>query len=105
MKETIIRHIRAGFAGLYLVTPEEVRAEAVLQAVAGELNAPLYWWSVTAGLVNVQDDSARDCPDPVEAVNAIQELPEQALLILKDYHQFLGDSGQPASPLVTRTLK
>ncbi len=105
MKETIIRHIRAGFAGLYLVTPEEIRAEAVLQAVAGELNAPLYWWSVTAGLIDTRDGSARDCPDPVEAVNAIQELPEQALLILKDYHQFLGDSGQPASPLVTRTLK
>ncbi len=105
MHDKLTCYIRAGFAGLYLVTPEEIRAEAELQAAADELGWTLFCWSITSGLINPADGKVTDLPDPVEAVREIENLPEQSLLILKDYHQFLGDATQPASPLVTRTLK
>lgn len=106
MHELIESHVRAGFAGLYLVTHEEIRAEGDLRTVAEKLGYGLHIWSVAAGLLNVQAKSVRaDLTDPVDAVNAAADLPEKTLLVLRDFHQFLGDGGQPASPLVTRSLK
>jgi len=43
--------------------------------------------------------------DPVDAINAVSDIPEKSILVLNDFHQFLGDAGQPASPLITRSLK
>jgi len=106
MHQLIESYIRAGFAGLYLVTHEEVRAERDLGTAAASLGYGLHTWSVTSGLLNVQSGAARrELTDPVEAVNAAADLPERTILVLKDFHQFLGDASQPASPLVTRSLK
>jgi hypothetical protein len=54
MKEKLIRYIRAGYAGLYLVSHEEQRVEAEFKAVADELNYSLFAWSVTAGLIDTK---------------------------------------------------
>ena len=106
MHQLIESYIRAGFAGLYLVTHEEVRAERDLGTAAASLGYGLHTWSVTSGLLNVQSGAARrELTDPVEAVNAVADLPERTILVLRDFHQFLGDASQPASPLVTRSLK
>ena len=105
MQEQITTYIRAGFAGLYLVTAEEVRAEAEIRAVAEQLGYQLFAWTITGGLINVATGSGQEMPDPVEAAACVAELPEKSILMLKDFHQFLGDSAQPASPLVTRTLR
>jgi len=105
MTDRIVEYIRAGFAGIWLVTREEARAEAALKAAADTLGWSLYSWSVTAGLVNTSGGSCEPVTDPVQAAEHLTELPEQSILVLKDYHQFLGDSMQPADPLITRTLK
>ncbi len=105
MKDRITRLVRAGFAGIYLVTSEEARAEIEISRAAGELGYDLYAWSVTEGLVNPASGPVRDIFDPAEAAACLGELPEKSILMLKDYHQFLGDDAQPASPVVTRTLR
>jgi ATP-dependent 26S proteasome regulatory subunit len=105
MKEIIRNYIRAGFAGLYLVTHEEVRAESVLKAVAEELDYGLFAWTITSGLLNTQTGAIEQVQDPVEVVGTMSDLPEKSILVLKDFHQFLGDSMQPASPMITRILK
>ena len=105
MREKIRDYIKAGFAGLYLLTPEEVRAEAAVKAVAEELGYRLFSWTVVSGILDLQTGSVNPVVDAVEAVQAVGELPERSILLLKDFHQFLGDPGQPASPLVTRVLK
>lgn len=105
MKAKIIDYIRAGFAGLFLVTFEEVRAEAELRSVATDLKYQLYSWSITQGLVQPATNTVQPINDPVDAVNALADLPEKTLLVLTDFHQFLGDRSQPASPLLTRALK
>ena len=40
MKTQLIRYARAGYAGLFLCTPEEARAEAIVKAAAEELARP-----------------------------------------------------------------
>jgi AAA+ superfamily predicted ATPase len=100
-----VDYIRAGFAGLYLLTAEEVRAESELKAIAQTLTYHLYAWTITQGLVDLATGSVQNMPDPVDAVNAVSDLPERSMLVLKDFHQFLGDSTQPANPVLTRALK
>ena len=90
MRNKIIHYIRAGYAGLYLVSAEEQRVEAELKGIAEELQFGLYVWSVTTGLMDVAKSTARDCNDPLEALLAIKELPEKSICVLKDLQMFLG---------------
>ncbi len=105
MQDKITNYIRAGFAGLYLLTHEEVRAEAELKQLADDLGYTLFSWTVTQGLLNTGNGNVEAILDPVDAINAVSEIPEKSILVLNDFHQFLGDAGQPASPLITRSLK
>ncbi len=105
MREKIKNYLRAGFAGLYVVTLEEIRAEADLKAVADDLGYTLLSWTVTDGILNPETGAVQNITDPVEAVTALADMPEKTVLVMKDFHQFLGDSMQPASPLITRILR
>ena len=42
-------YLRAGYPGLCIVTPEEVRAEAAVNAACNELGRTLHAWSSTDG--------------------------------------------------------
>lgn len=95
MRNKIIHYIRAGYAGLYLVSAEEQRVEAELKSIAEELQFGLYVWSVTAGLMDVAKSTARECNDPLEALLAIKELPEKSICVLKDLQMFLSNDPNP----------
>ena len=101
MKDSLIRCARAGYAGLYLCTPEETRAEAEVNAAAEELDRPLHAWSLTTGFIDTTSGSVRDCPDPVEALDQIGSLEGDCLVLLRDFGQLLEDK----DPLLTRKLR
>ncbi len=101
MRQQIINYIKAGYAGLYLVSHEEARVEAEFKAIAADLERPLHAWSVTEGLVDVGKGSARDCGDALEVLGVIAELPENSIVLLRDYHQFF----EEANPVLIRLLK
>jgi hypothetical protein len=105
MKDRIVSRMRAGFAGLYLVTFEEVRAEALLQEAAAEAGRSLHAWSLTAGLVHTGTGAVTPAADPLEALNAVRDLPEGSTVVLRDFHAFLGDAAQPADPFLVRTFR
>jgi ATP-dependent 26S proteasome regulatory subunit len=102
MRNKIIHYIRAGYPGLYLVSPEEQRVEAELKGIAQEVGFGLNCWSVTAGLIDTEKKSVREVNDPLEALLAIRELPEKSLCVLKDFQMFL--AGDP-NPVLVRQLK
>ena len=102
MKDKIIRYIRAGYPGLYLVSAEEQRAEAELQAIATELQFGLHVWSVTTGLIDTDKKTVRECNDPLEALLAIHELPEKSICVLRDLQMFLG---QDPNPMLVRQFR
>jgi len=101
MREKLIAYIRSGHAGLYAVTAEETRFELELQTVAADIDYRLYAWSITDGLIDVSDGSVRDAPDPLEVLNLVADLPENSVVVLRDYHQFLEDG----NPVLIRTVK
>jgi len=102
MKGKIINYIRAGYAGLFLVSPEEQRVEVQMKNIAKEVGFKLYAWSTTTGLVDTEKGAARQANDPMEALLAIQELSEKTIVLLRDFHLFL--SGDP-NPVLLRQLK
>jgi hypothetical protein len=101
MKEQLTRYIRAGHAGLFLCTPEEARAEALLASVAAGLGRPLHAWSLTTGLVDTASGTVRDCPDPVSALQVADALGGGCLVVLRDFGPFLEDGDH----LLVRTLR
>jgi hypothetical protein len=86
MRNKIINYIRSGYAGIYLVSPEEQRVEAELKGIAREVSFKLYAWSTTSGLIDTDKGSARQVNDPMDALLAIQELPEKTIVVLRDFH-------------------
>lgn len=101
MKSQIINYIRAGYPGIYLVSCEEARVEAEMKAIAQSVDYKLFAWSVTEGLVDTQDGHVRQAQDPLQAMEAVGELPENTIVLLKDFHQFLED----ANPVLVRLVK
>ena len=101
MQTQITNYIRAGYPGLYLVSAEEARLEALMKQIAHTLEYKLYWWSVTEGLVDTKDGNGRDILDPIPLLTSVDELPENTLVLLKDFHAFIEDN----NPVLTRKVK
>ena len=70
MKTKTTNYIRAGYSGLYLLTPEEARAEAEIKRVAHDLGFSLHFWSIINGLVDTSTGAIHNALDPLEAENA-----------------------------------
>jgi SpoVK/Ycf46/Vps4 family AAA+-type ATPase len=96
-------YLRAGYAGLNLVTHEEARVRAELQRVAAATGSALYHWSVTDGLFLIaQPEPNLGCQDPMDFLDAfMRQLPEKSLVIANDFHLFLKDP----NPVLVRKLK
>jgi hypothetical protein len=101
MKSQITNYLRAGYPGLYLVSCEEARVEAELNAIAEAIEYHLLAWSVTEGLVDTKDGHTRQTNDPLQAIEFIGELPENSMILLKDFHQFVEDG----NPVLVRQPK
>jgi hypothetical protein len=97
----LIRYARAGYAGLFLCTPEESRAEALLRETAEALGRPLHAWSATSGFVDTTTGSGHDCPDPLAALDRIELLGGEALVVLRDFGPFL----EERDPVLVRKLR
>ena len=101
MRTKISNYLRAGYSGMYLVSAEEQRIETELKAIADHLSYHLHFWSVVDGLVDGKSGQQRQVNDPLEALDAVHELPEKSLVLLRDFHLFLQDP----NPILLRKLK
>jgi AAA+ superfamily predicted ATPase len=101
MRTQITNYTRAGYPGIYLVSHEEQRVEAELKAIADRLKYKLFAWSATEGMIDTADGNIKQANDPLEAITVIQELPDNSLILLRDFHLFLQDS----NPVLIRALK
>ena len=101
LTHSIVRYLRAGYPGLYLVSAEEQRVEAEMKTVAQQLDYDLHFWSVVDGLVDANAKSVKPANDPLEALQAVESLPEKSLVVLRDFHLFLVDP----NPFLLRKLK
>jgi hypothetical protein len=83
--------IRARYPLLYVVTPEEGRAEELVRLIANRLQKRLHTWTLTRGyepplpLPPESERRERLSPD-IEALTLLFRPYENAILLLKDFH-------------------
>ena len=71
---TLTTYLRAGHPGLAIVTSEEVRAEAELNASCKESGHHLHAWSSTSGLTDLAAGRSVQCADPLDAMNLLDDI-------------------------------
>jgi hypothetical protein len=87
----ITNYIRAGYSGLYIVSAEEQRVEAEIKAIAESLKFDLFFWGAVDGLINASNGGQNNAIDPLDALQAIEELKEKSIILLNDFHLHLDD--------------
>jgi ATP-dependent 26S proteasome regulatory subunit len=103
MKDRMINYVKAGYPGLYVISHEEQRVEAELQAVARDTGFALHAWSLTEGITTVAEEpqAIADTQAPIEMLKAFDSLPERSILLARDFHIILSDK----DPMIFRKLK
>ncbi|BDG03880.1 AAA family ATPase [Anaeromyxobacter oryzae] len=93
--------VRARYPLVYLVTSEELRVEAILADLAQSHGKALLGWSATKGFRRLggAKGPAPEAQAPLDALAAVEKLPEPSLVVLKDFHPYLQD------PQVVRGLR
>ena len=105
MKEKVRNYLRAAYPVVYITTFEESRIESDLKTVCDDLGYGLRCWSITEGLLHVATGATQDLQDPIDVLASIAEMPEKTVVLLRDFHSFLGDETQPINPLIARTIR
>lgn len=95
--------VRARYPLVYLVSWEEQRVDSILLELAKSHGRTLFEWSITRGLRQVSGGRAvaptQDTTEPSKVLQAIGELREPALVVLKDFHPYLD------SPAIVRGMR
>lgn len=103
LKDDIDAYHRSGHAALYVVTPEERRAEREVALAALPRKLAFWRWSVTEGWREVANGDAvprqKETTDPFQALADVRDLPEEGIYVLRDFHFFL------ESPEIIRRFK
>jgi ATP-dependent 26S proteasome regulatory subunit len=87
--------IRAKYPILYLLTWEEQRALDCIAAIADNLKAQTYVWSLTKGfrppIPTPRADAPQRLSPELEALAQLHGGPENAIFVLKDFHHWMND--------------
>jgi len=90
--------VRARYPLVYIVTPEEERAIAKVNAIADALGKKLFDWTISNGLtryragLETRTEGRKDTRDPIIALKEIAANSEPAIFVLRDFHEFLTNS-------------
>ncbi|MCX8038889.1 MAG: AAA family ATPase [Candidatus Sumerlaeia bacterium] len=94
-REEIEVLIKARYALLYVVSWEESRVLAELDAIAGRLGKRVYEWSVTHGItrfraaVDRKPEGRKGTKDPILALREVLEFNEPSIFAFKDFHAYM----------------
>ncbi|MCB1089723.1 MAG: ATPase, partial [Verrucomicrobiae bacterium] len=73
----------------------------IVKATADELQRPLHAWSLTEGFVDTASGSVRACPDPIAALEQIDDLEGDVVVLLRDFGIHFEDN----DPVLVRKLR
>ena len=105
-RDQLTIYVRAGFAGIYVVTYEESRVEYEIRAVANERKYQFYVWSCTDGLIDSTNPAepkkfSDDTKNVENLLTEFDSLPEKAIVVCRDFHMYLKDP----DPFLCRKIK
>lgn len=102
--------LKARFPVLYVESFEEDRVLAEIHAVASDAGRirtprPVWTWSTTQGLVDMQGKVQAKTTEPAAALEQVLNHAEPAVFVFRDLHAFLGDTQRPADLTVVRRIR
>lgn len=109
--QQLTSYIRSGKSGIFIQSHEEVRVEAEVQSILKRLDDmgksfEFYNWSCTQGIQNVRTGAKiSDTQEPLGDNGMLQtfmKLPQQSVLLARDFHPFLG---MVDHPVMVRTIR
>lgn len=83
--------LKARYPLLWLVSSEERRVEEHIKKVCDPLDLKVYRWSITEGIRDLQGNPREAIKDPLAALNFMDDVKENCVLILRDFHPFFKD--------------
>src|SRR5699024_6526350 len=103
-------YLRARFSFLSITTWEEDRVIQDIKRICTDEELiktvrRIYTWSITEGLVAEGGRPSDKQRQPMQVLNEIEKIDEPAVIILKDFHIFLGTSQQQAEYQVIRRIR
>lgn len=102
MKQNIEHYIRAGYAGIYIVTHEEERVDLQIGDAVKAAQFNLLSWTSTDGLVDpAKPGTATECDHPVELCEQFGGIDEKTVVIAHDMHLYFED----CEPELIRAIK
>lgn len=102
MLNRITHYIKAGYPCLYLVSHEEQRIERTIAEAATATQRLLFAWDIVKGRHDIAAGTVEDIDDPLEILTSVQTMPENSLLLLRDFHLFLSTDFPAYAHLVRR---
>ncbi|WP_172195826.1 AAA family ATPase [Saccharibacillus qingshengii] len=102
--------MKARFPYLYVQTWEEDRVLSVLRSVAQDVEhiktpREVLTWTVTTGLLDGKRRTLGDTKTPLKALEYIERYDKPCIVVLQDFHIYMGASGRPADVQVIRKLR
>jgi len=103
-------YLRARFSFLSITTWEEDRVIQDIKRICTDEELiktvrRIYTWSITEGLVAEGGRPSGKHRQPMQVLNEIEKIDEPAVIILKDFHIFLGTDQQQADYQVIRRIR
>jgi SpoVK/Ycf46/Vps4 family AAA+-type ATPase len=89
MLTRITNYLKAGYPCLYLVSHEEARIERTIAEAAAATDRLLFAWDIAKGRHEIIAGTVEGITDPVEILESVQTMPDNSLLLLRDFHLFL----------------
>jgi AAA+ superfamily predicted ATPase len=89
MLTRITNYLKAGYPCLYLVSHEEARIERTIAEAAAATDRLLFAWDIAKGRHEIMAGTVEAITDPVEILESVQTMPDNSLLLLRDFHLFL----------------
>jgi hypothetical protein len=86
-EKTIEYLLRARYPLVYVISPEEERVEQALRRICNDRQKKIVFWSSTEGL---DSQGGGDVKDPLQALNHMMESKENAVFVLRDFHEYIG---------------
>lgn len=99
-------YLRAGYAGIVLITHEEQRSFAWLQQTARDAGYSLCEWNAVDGLINHSAEPTLSPTDGglAEMLTRVASLPEQTILLIRDAHLLLAEPNAYLYTLMKKAL-
>lgn len=104
MLSKITNYIKAGYPCLYLVSHEEARIERTIAQAASQTQRLLFAWDIVKGRHDVAEGTTEAIDDPLDILGSVATMPENSILLLRDFHLFL-TSDFPAYAHLVRRFK